>query len=407
MLDRGAPPCPSGASVVSAGTELQAAVDGAEEGATLCLAPGVYDGPLVVQTPITILGPAAAVIRSKGEGTTVRVSANGAALRGFTVEGSGMRYDQADAAVYVRADDAIVSGLTVRGALFGVVVERSNRVAVTENDIEGIADLSVGLRGDGIRLWEVRGSTVAGNRLRDSRDILIWYSPGNRIVGNTVLRSRYGTHFMYSDDSVVEGNEYRGNLVGVFVMYSRGVLLRRNVLSDSGGFDGMGLGVKESGNLVVEDNAFLRDRACIYLDTSPARQGDSVVVRTNTLAGCTFAVTFHSTASSNTFADNVFVANTAQVTVEGRGNARGVMWDGNYFDDYEGYDLDGDGFGDVAYELRSLSERLVSEHPQLAFFRGTVALDMLDVAARVFPVLRPETMLVDARPRMSPSAGGG
>lgn len=168
----------------------------------------------------------------------------------------------------------------------------------------------------------------------------------------------------------------------------------------------MGLGVKESGNLVVEDNTFLRDRAGIYLDTSPARQGDSVLVRANTLAGCTEAVTFHSTPTRITLADNVFVANMTQVTVEGRGNARGVAWVSNYFDDYQGYDLDGDGFGDVAYELRSLSERLVSEHPQLAFFRGTVALAMLDVAAQVFPVLRPETMLVDTRPRMAPPADG-
>jgi len=396
------PPCPTGGQMVSPGTGLQSAVDGAAEGATLCLSPGAYDGPLVISAPVVVQGPATAVIRSSGEGTTVRVSADGVELRGFTVVGSGMRYDRADAAVYVRGDDVTVSGLTVRGALFGIVVERSNGVTVTDNEISGMAELSVGIRGDGIRLWEVRGSTVAGNRLQDSRDILVWYSPGNRVVGNTVLRSRYGTHFMYSDDSVVEGNEYRGNLVGVFVMYSRGITLRRNVFQDSGGRDGMGLGVKESGNLVVEDNTFLRDRACIYLDTSPARQGDSVLVRANTLAGCAAAVTFHSTATGNRFADNTFVSNMTQVGVEGRGNARGVAWVSNYFDDYEGYDLDGDGFGDVEYEIHSLSERLVSEHPQLAFFRGTVALTMLDVAAQVFPVLRPETMLVDARPRMAP-----
>ena len=56
----------------------------------------------------------------------------------------------------------------------------------------------------------------------------------------------------------------------------------------------------------------------------------------------------------------------------------------------------------MAYELRSLSERLVATHPELAFFRGTVALELLDVAARIFPLLEPETLLVDPHPRMSP-----
>jgi nitrous oxidase accessory protein len=88
------------------------------------------------------------------------------------------------------------------------------------------------------------------------------------------------------------------------------------------------------------------------------------------------------------------------VAVEGRGTAREVVWRGNYFDDYQGYDLDGDGVGDVAYELRSLSETLVARHPELAFLRGTVAFSLLDVAARVLPLLEPETLLTDPHPRM-------
>ncbi len=401
------PACPATARTAPAGVALQPLLDALPAGAVLCLLPGDHDGPLVIHSPLTLLGPGSAVIRSDGQGTTVRVLASHAVLRGFTVDGSGKRYDKMDAAVYVRGDSVEVRGLTIQHALFGLVAEQSRGVTFAENHVVGDPDLAVGIRGDGIRFWEVRGSAVLGNRLEDSRDIVIWYSPGNRIAGNTVVRSRYATHFMYSSDCVVEDNHYSGNIVGVFIMYSRDIVLRGNVITDNTVADGMGLGVKESGNITVERNRFVRDNQCVYLDTSPFREGDSMLVRLNTFALCNAAVTFHSSETHNTFAANAFQGNQSQVVVEGRGNARGVSWAGNYFDDYRGYDLDGDGFGDVAYELRSLSERLVSEHPALAFFRGTMALALVDVAAQVLPVLQPETLMADPHPRMTRPAGAG
>lgn len=400
------PACPQGGRLVPPGAPLQAAVDAARPGDVLCLSAGRYEGPVEIHARLTLQGPRGAVIRSSGVGTTLRVLADSAVLAGFTVDGSGRRYDLMDGAVYLHGDGIQARGLTVRNALFGIVVERSNGVIIAGNDVTGLGSLAVGVRGDGIRLWEVRRSRVVANHLEDSRDILVWYSPGNVIAGNTVTGSRYGTHFMYSDDCVVEGARYRDNIVGVFVMYSRGVTLRHNVLAGNDGPDGMGLGVKESGNLVVEGNQFLGDRDCLYLDTSPFREGDSVVALGNTFARCTAGVTFHSSERRNAFLDNVFQDNQTHVVVEGRGTARGVVWRRNYFDDYQGYDLDGDGIGDVAYEPRNLAERLVASHPRLAFFRGTAAFALLDVAARVFPLLQPEILLVDPRPRMTPPAPG-
>jgi len=394
-------PCPARAREVSAGTPLQAAVDDAPTGAVLCLAAGRHAGPVEIRKRLILQGPADAVLVSDGSGTTLRVLADSAILLGFTVSGSGRRYDRMDAGVHVRGRGIQVRHLTVEDALFGIIVEQSDEVTVVDNHVIGLADLPVGVRGDGIRLWEVRKSLVRDNHLESSRDILVWYSPGNRIVGNTVEHSRYGTHFMYSDSCAVEDADYRENIVGVFVMYSHDITLRHNRITGNTVVDGMGLGAKESGNLVVEANDFIQDRSCLYLDRSPYRAGDTVVVRGNTFAGCSAGVTFHSSESRNTFVDNTFRSNQTQVTVEGRGTARGVAWLGNYFDDYQGYDLDGDGIGDVAYELRDLSETLVSRHPELAFFRGTIAFELLDVAARVFPLLQPETLLTDPSPRMS------
>lgn len=394
--------CPNGARQLAADADLQQAIDLAAPGEALCLSPGAYPGPIEILRPLVLAGPPQAVITSPGQGTTIRVEANDVLLDGFTVDGSGLRFDTLDAAVYVRGADLTIRDLTIRDALFGIVAERSTRVTIHGNDVTGLVDQPVGVRGDGIRLWEVRQSAITDNHLTDSRDILVWYSPGNRITGNTVVGSRYATHFMYSDDCIVEDAAYTHNTVGVFVMYSRNIRIANSLLADSRGPGGMGLGVKESGNLVVERSRFLRAADCMYLDRSPYRDGDFVLARENVLAGCTAAVTFHSSETHNTFVNNAFLANQVAVRVDGRGTAQEVLWRENYFDDYQGYDLDGDGFGDVPYELRRLSEHLVSRHPQLAFFRGTPALAVLDQVARALPILQPETVLTDPHPRMAP-----
>jgi len=342
------------------------------------------------------------VIRSSGEGTTVRLEGDGASLLGVTVDGSGGRFDLLDAAVAVHGDEARVEGVEVRNALFGLLAEKARGVVLRGNRIVGNAEAPLGMRGDGVRVWEVRGSRIEDNHLEDSRDMVVWYASGNRIVGNHVARGRYGTHLMYSHDNVVEDNRYADNVVGVFLMYSRNVELRRNHLLRSAGAAGMGLGLKESGNLSVEENLFAGNRVCAYIDNSPFRLDEENRFERNVFRSCETAVVFHGGAKGNHFVANSFRHNGTHVLVEGRGDAQQASWRGNDYDDYAGYDLDGDGVGDVRYELRSLTGQLTARNPSLAFFRGSPAMRLVELVGRVVPLFRPQTLLVDPEPRMQP-----
>ncbi|MEO6807513.1 MAG: nitrous oxide reductase family maturation protein NosD [Isosphaeraceae bacterium] len=367
---------------------------------------GSTPGPLLIRHPLTLWGPRSAVIRSNSQGVTIEVQSDGVSLLGFTVDGSGDRPDLTDAAVRIRGSDVRVEGLRIVNALFGLTVEQSRRVALVGNEIIGDPATPVGLRGDGIRLWETRDSLVSRNLLDHSRDLLIWYSPDNRVIGNIVRQSRYGTHMMYSSGGLIEANRYIGNVVSVFIMYSRNMRVRHNLLAANAA-EGMGLGAKDSGNLVVTDNRFVKNNMGLYLDSSPFGRDETNVVRGNLFALCDAAVVFHSSQIHNTFAGNTFRDNQAQVRVEGRGDAMGVTWTGNYFDDYAGYDFDRDGFGDVPYEPRSLSNQLLGVRPELAFFQGTSALSLLEMVGRVFPLYQPTPVLVDEAPRMEPPVAEG
>ena len=397
-----APPSRPGDCVtVPAGADLHATIDRAEAGAALCLQPGSYYGPLAITKDVEIWGPRDAVIRSSGEGTTIEIQADGATLTGVTVDGSGGRFDTLDAAVHVVADDVRVEGVRVQNAAFGLLIEKANRAAIIGNVVQGPDEGPLGLRGDGIRLWETRDSEVRDNQVIGCRDMVVWYSSNNELVGNSVVRSRYGTHFMYSHDNHVERNQYVDNVVGIFIMYSRNLVLRENLLARSSGPGGMGLGIKESGNLTVSDNAFIANTKGVYMDTAPLEPDDFNTFENNAFFHSEVAVLMHSSARRNAFLGNQFVSNHSQLQVEGGGNALEVDWNGNSFDDYAGYDMDRDGFGDIPYELRRLSSQLEATYPQLQFFRGAITLELLDAISSLFPMVEPQTTLIDPRPRMS------
>jgi nitrous oxidase accessory protein len=399
------PAPPSGCRTVPPGDSLATLLATAAPGASFCLEPGIHQGPLAIGagiSDVTVWGPADAVVRSSGAGTTIAVAGARTQLLGFTVDGSGGRYDKLDAAVHVQGDDVRVEGLTVRNAVYGILVERSRRAVVRGNWIRGDRAIAIGLRGDSIRLWETTDSLVEANRVEDGRDLVIWYSSRNRLRGNRIDGGRYGAHLMYSHDNAIEDNTFRRGVVGVFVMYSRNVALRRNLIADAAGAAGMGIGLKDSGNVTVEANLFVHDAVGLYIDSSPMQRGDRNRVAGNVFRLCDVGVVFHASTRDTLFRDNDFADNDLQVRVEGGGDAIAVDWQANYFDDYAGYDLDGDGAGDLPYELRSLSSELTSRHPNLAFFRGAPALGLADAASHMVPLLQPQTLLRDPAPRMDP-----
>ena len=66
-----------------------------------------------------------------------------------------------------------------------------------------------------------------------------------------------------------------------------------------------------------------------------------------------------------------------------------------------------DGYGDIPYELRRLSSQLASTYPQLLFFRGAITLELLDAISLLFPLVEPQTTLIDSRPKMRAATWDG
>ena len=140
----------------------------------------------------------------------------------------------------------------------------------------------------------------------------------------------------------------------------------------------------------------------VLLDVSPFEPETRNLFRRNRIAYNGVGVVFHTDWTGNEFRDNDFRGNFSQVAVRGGGSAIRNVWQGNHWDDYEGFDRDGDGGGDTPYELHSWADRIWMEVPPAAFFRASPVLEVIDFLDRLAPFSSPTLILRDEAPRFDP-----
>jgi nitrous oxidase accessory protein len=384
-------------STAKALTPLQPLIDATDEGAVLLLEPGTYAGPVRIDRAMTLDGQGKATIDAGGKGSVIVVDTDGAIVRNLHLTHSGESHNDIDAGVQVRGNFNVISDNVIDDCLFGVDLQQSDSNIVRRNRISS-KPFELGTRGDAIRLWYSFHNKVTDNTISDSRDTVVWYSANNTISRNTTFDSRYSLHFMYSRYNLVEDNRYYNNTVGVFLMYSDGVVLRNNYIAHASGATGVGIGFKETSDVTVEGNKILYCASGLYVDVSPFQPDTINKFSDNLIAYNGIGVRFLNDWKGNEFRENRFIDNLTQVVVSSGKTANRNLWEGNYWSDYEGFDKDGDGVGDTAYELYVYADRLWQDVPFAQFFKGSPVLEVLDFLERLAPFTEPHLLVSDARP---------
>ncbi len=377
---------------------FQTLVDDAPAGSVLKVPPGVYAGPVLIDKPLTIDGAGQVTIDGGGKGTVLVLEADGATLRNLRLTASGDSHDSDDACFNLRGSHNLIEGLRIDDCLFGIDLKQSHHNTLRENHIRS-KQRELGVRGDGLRLWYSHHNLIEKNEVVDSRDMVAWYSNHNVYRGNIGKRSRYSIHFMFAKDSVVEGNSFYDNAVGVYLMYTERIHIRDNVISHATGAAGMALGFKESSDSVVENNEVIYCAVGIGSDLSPFEPDTTIRFKGNRFAFNGIAVRFTSELGGNILTDNVFEGNLTDVVQMGRGVAEKNQWNNNYFADYQGFDRNGDGIGDTPHELYSYADQIWIELPPAQFFKTAPVLELLDFLERLAPFSSPELQLKDDAPR--------
>ena len=381
---------------------LQERIDAAPDGAEITLIPGeVYMGPVVVRHPVVIDGQGSAVIDGGGKGTVLTLETDGATVKNVTLRNSGRLHNEVNAGLRIKGAFNVVRDTRIENSLFGIDLTQANNNVLRRNYISS-KHVPLEIRGDSVRIWYSNDNLFEQNHVENARDFVVWYSSGNIIRDNRIQHGRYGIHFMYAHENLVENNEISDCVVGIFLMYANDITVRGNQILRSWGAAGMGVGFKETSGAVVEDNKILGNAVGIYLDPSPWDPDSPNAFHRNQIAYNGIGVQFHTEWTGNDFRDNNFISNFTQISVRGRGTALKEGWNGNYWEDYAGFDRDGDGIGDAPYEIYNYADVLWMDLPPAAFFRGGLALAALDFVERLAPFTEPQLLVREARPMARP-----
>lgn len=399
-VERAAPP---GAMIPRDGEQLRAWLADPQGPTEIWLDARTYAGDFAIKRPMSLhgVGPGT-VLQGSGTGTVLLVETDGAAVENLTIRGTGGRHTTEDAAIRAKGTGHRLSRLHLDGVLFGASMGSCKGCRAERLHVVGLPGDDAEMRGDGIKLWESDDSVVEHCLVENVRDVVVWYSRRVTLDANIVRGSRYGSHFMYAHDSAVRRSAVIDNVVGIFVMYSARLKVEGNVLAGAGGAAGVGLGFKDSDDVEVRDNWVVGNTSGVYLDSTPMTPDHPVTFQRNVIALNDVGLRFHAQPRGVSIVGNDLHENARVGQVDGGGDATTADLRDNYWSDYAGYDLDDDGVGDVAHEVKRLSSELTDERPALKLFDGTAALVTLDAMARAVPVLSTRLLLRDPSPRLSP-----
>ena len=378
---------------------IAAALAAAREGDTVRVRGGVHHGNLVLERRVNLLGEDGATIVGNGTGDAVLVAADRCVLRGFRILGSGSAMATSEAAIRVRGSGAVLEGNVLSGCLFGLYLERGGGATVRGNSISIRADRELGERGSGIHLFSSHENVFADDLVEDARDgIYFDHANRNTVTGCSFRGSRYGLHYMYSDENRFAGNRFSDCIAGSAIMFSQKLVFEGNWFAQNRGFSAVGLLLKDCYDSRCEGNVIADNSTGLVLDNSMRNTFRRNLVLRNDLA-----IHLFTSSDDNLFAENDFIENLSPLRLLGKRST--TRWSdggrGNYWSGYQGYDLDGDGIGDIPYRVQDVFEFLAGDHPPLRFLLVSPAAAAMKAGEEAFPLFE-FSAEVDGHPLMAP-----
>lgn len=379
---------------------LQAWIDTALPGTVLRLPAGTYRGPAVVAKPLTLENIGKVVIDGGGAGTILTIKADHVTVRGLTIRNSGGSHDAIDGGIMAEGSHLLIENNRIEDVLFGISLHRTTDSVVRHNRIRS-RPVDSADRGDGLRLWYSTGNRIEDNDIAQIRDITVSNSPLNRYTGNSIRDSRRAFNFLFSHRSIVERNYLVKNSTGIIALNSEGMIIRHNRILHAMDASGAGIALKETSAALVQGNEIVHCAHGIMAD-SPMNPLNRIVFVDNLIAHNITGIYFYGAKGGHIAINNTFRSNLWPVTIIGDGDPMNDTWWGNIWDTYEGFDLDGDGFGDTPHELHAWADRIWIETPSATFFRNSPILELLDFLEKLAPFSAPSLILRDTAPRMRP-----
>ena len=373
---------------------LEKAVKLARNGDTILVKSARYVSyNTVINKELTVLGLGYPVLDAGHREEGVTITANNVKLDGFVVKNSkaGALRDYAGIRLH-KVQNVTVSNNKLYNNFFGIYVSDSKNIRILNNQCKGA---SIQMEsGNGIHLWKSDNITIKKNYVSAHRDgIYFEFVKGSLIQQNMSENNfRYGLHFMFSDDDVYQDNTFKNNGSGVAVMYSKRIRMTNNMFVENWGSSIYGLLLKDISHSEIKGNRFIRNTTGVYMEAC-----ENIDISRNNFNNNGWAIRVLANCVNSRFSSNNFTANSFDVSTNGSVNLNHFVH--NYWDKYEGYDLNKDGVGDIPYRPISLYAQIMEQIPQSVMLMRSFIVNLMDKVERSIPSVTPESVK-DVQPRM-------
>ncbi|MDF2958058.1 MAG: Nitrous oxide reductase accessory protein NosD [Candidatus Alkanophagales archaeon MCA70_species_1] len=334
-------------------TSIQDAINDATEGDIIQVYSGTYEENVVVNKTLNLTGIGMPVIDGMNKGNTIKIEADNCTISGFKIINSAGDWNLAG--IHIASSNNLIFNNTIssnKGHGIGIY---SGNNEIYSNTIYSNGWAGVGIYAGGNKIYE--------NDIQDNGyGIRLFQAGGNIIFSNIIKNNGYGFYLYASSSNVIYSNIVSSNGEDAFYIWSSsGNRIYENEISGSA--TGLEIWICSSGNAVYE-NAIVENGNGVY-------------------------IYYPSYASNNNlFYHNDFIENSENNTWDECRNRwyNETLREGNYYDDYNGTDADGDGIGDVPYnisggtnrDLYPLMRPYVSNEPPVASFTFSPARPVVD-----------------------------
>lgn len=364
-------------------------------GDTIIVDYGFYqEGNITINKSVVLIGKNKPIIDGDKKFEVLSVKANNVEVNGFRIQHSN----------YATLDDP--GGIKAYGVFnikilnnflydnfFGIYIQECKNVLVKNNKIIAFGKEEQEI-GNGIHCWKSDSLLIIGNNVSGNRDGIYFEFVTNSVIWRNISFNniRYGLHFMFSNDDAYFTNYFKNNGAGVAVMFTKNVVMMNNTFEENWGDAAYGILLKEISDCYMHGNTFSKNTSAIFMDGT-----NRIKVSKNNFINNGWGLKIQANCMDNLIVQNNFIANTFDVSTNGTLTLN--VFNRNYWDKYEGYDLNKDKIGDIPYHPLSLYSVIVESNPPAMLLYRSFMVTLLDKSEKMIPSLTPDNF-VDLNPLM-------
>ncbi len=373
--------------------------------------------PFVIDKPLTIIGNGS-VIRSEVQMPAITIEADDVVINGFEIVGvkrgseekfkyymerfqgpsrasstsaAYLRLDLPNAAILLAGDNITLENVNLRDAEVGVLAEDSYGLLINgsrfyscktgvlilrSSDVIVASSNMIGCEKAGLNASNSKNLKVIGSRaINNTHAGLFFRNCENITVADNILsKNSEGLVLWGTNQSYVSGNRADLNYYGILIADSHKNTIVENDLVNNRRSEivsGFGVGISIQSNSSY--NLVLKNRATSNYNGIEITEK----CQKNALCGNNISRNTHGIRLDKNYNNLIYRNNLLDNIMSGYDNETHNCWNttvGNYYSDYRGDDINGDGIGETPYKIPKGSTEAFDYRPLMRPFGGDLSI---------------------------------